>query len=93
MYMSAGKFKAKCLKVMDQVGEYGSEVIVTKRGKPIAKMVPVRKTTRSNRKTLLGCLKHLGPIVIRGDIINYPREKWDAEKGLLGNFSPKKGRR
>ena len=82
MHMSAAKFKATCLKVMDDVGKYG-EVIVTKRGKPVAKVVPIPGKEASNRntKTLFGCLKHLGPVIIKGDIIHYPREKWNAERG------------
>jgi prevent-host-death family protein len=46
--MNATEFKAKCLAVLDQV-QGGTEVIVTKRGKPVARLVPVtpvRKTTR-----------------------------------------------
>ncbi len=37
----AGEFKAKCLKLMDEVQQTGQEVIITKRGKPVARLVPV----------------------------------------------------
>ncbi len=37
----AGEFKAKCLKLMDQVRESGKEIVITKRGKPVAKLVPL----------------------------------------------------
>ncbi|MCX5905560.1 MAG: type II toxin-antitoxin system Phd/YefM family antitoxin, partial [Proteobacteria bacterium] len=36
--MPAGEFKAKCLKIMDQVKNYHEEVIITKHGKPVAKL-------------------------------------------------------
>jgi prevent-host-death family protein len=39
--MRASTFKAKCLKVMDDVQATGEPVIVTKRGKPVVKVVPV----------------------------------------------------
>jgi prevent-host-death family protein len=39
--MKASEFKAKCLVVMDEVQARRVEVIVTKRGKPVAKLVPV----------------------------------------------------
>jgi len=39
----AGEFKAKCLKIMDQVKNYHEEIIITKHGKPVAKLVPVEE--------------------------------------------------
>jgi len=39
--MPAGEFKAKCLAVMDDVQAKRSSVIITKNGKPVAKMVPI----------------------------------------------------
>lgn len=42
--IAAGEFKAKCLSLLDDVALTGKELIVTKRGKPVAKLVPVTKT-------------------------------------------------
>ena len=39
--MPAGKFKAQCLAVMDEVQKSRQAVVITKRGKPVAKLVPV----------------------------------------------------
>jgi prevent-host-death family protein len=39
--MAAGKFKAQCLAVMDEVQKKRQTVVITKRGKPVAKMVPI----------------------------------------------------
>lgn len=36
----ASEFKAKCLGLLDEVAETGESVIVTKRGKPVARLVP-----------------------------------------------------
>jgi prevent-host-death family protein len=62
--MSATQFKAKCLGILDEVGE-GAEVIITKRGKPVAKLVPVAARAR---KSTRGILK--GKVWITGDIVN-----------------------
>jgi len=37
--MAAGKFKAECLAVMDEVSQTGEAVLITKHGKPVAKLV------------------------------------------------------
>ena len=39
--MPAGKFKAQCLAVMDEVQQKRQAVVITKRGKPVAKLIPV----------------------------------------------------
>jgi len=39
--MAAGAFKANCLAVMDEVQTKRLTVVITKRGKPVAKLVPV----------------------------------------------------
>ena len=41
MIIAAGKFKAQCLKLMDQVNRNHVEIIISKRGKPVAKLVPI----------------------------------------------------
>lgn len=43
---AAGEFKAKCLKLMDRVRETGVEYVVTKHGKPVAKLVPFNENAR-----------------------------------------------
>jgi prevent-host-death family protein len=40
--MRASAFKARCLKVMNEIHATGEPVIVTKRGKPVVKVVPIR---------------------------------------------------
>ena len=39
--ITASQFKARCLALLDEVAEGGSELVVTKRGRPVAKLVPV----------------------------------------------------
>ena len=38
--MKASEFKAKCLALMDEIAESGEEIVITKRGKPVAKLAP-----------------------------------------------------
>jgi len=39
----AGEFKARCLKLLDEVQRTGEELIVTKRGRPVARVVPTER--------------------------------------------------
>jgi prevent-host-death family protein len=43
--MAAGSFKTKCLAVMDEVQAKHETVVITKHGKPVAKLVPVKTET------------------------------------------------
>jgi prevent-host-death family protein len=72
--MPAGKFKAQCLGVMEQVRKTRQPVVITKRGKPVAKLVPADKTPDD----VFGCLR--GVIKIVGDIESpvVPLEDWEA---------------
>ena len=38
--ISAGEFKAKCLQLMDEVNSTGIPIVITKRGKPVSRLVP-----------------------------------------------------
>ena len=60
--MAAGKFKARCLAVMDDVNATGEPMLITKRGVPVAKVVPVR----SKKRDLFGFMA--GQFEIVGDI-------------------------
>lgn len=74
--MPAGKFKAQCLSVMDRVQATRVPVLITKRGKPVAKLVPVDES----RSEVFDSLK--AKIEILGDIVSavMPAEDWDALK-------------
>ena len=39
--IGAGEFKAKCLKLLDEVERQRKQIVITKRGKPVAKLVPI----------------------------------------------------
>lgn len=73
--ISAGEFKAQCLKLMDRVKEQHAEYVITKRGKPVAKLVPVEEEIPQQA---FGCLKDTVTIV--DDIVAPISERWDAEE-------------
>ena len=83
MIIGAGEFKAKCLKLMDKVNQEHEEIIITKRNHPIAKLVPINKTSK---KSILGLLKD--SMIITGYITKPLGEKWCRQK-LRGKLSRK----
>ena len=76
--MAAAEFKAHCLAVMDEVAATREPVVITKRGKPVAKVVPVEQP--KSRK-LLGSLKGV-LLPARGDLTEptVALEDWDMLK-------------
>lgn len=70
--MPAGKFKASCLKVMDEVAASGRSVVITKRGKAVARLVPAA----ARPAAVAGALA--GSVEILGDILAPVETKWDA---------------
>jgi prevent-host-death family protein len=72
--ISAAEFKAKCLELMDSVSETGASIVVTKRGRPVAVLAPVRPTRNSLRGIMKGRIKILGDIVSPIDV------EWDAAR-------------
>jgi len=60
--MRASVFKAKCLAVMDDVQTTGEPVIVTKRGKPVVKVVPVKPESDDIFGSMAGDVKIVGDI-------------------------------
>ncbi len=80
--MAAGEFKAKCLRVMDEVKETGRPLVVTKRGEPVIKVVPIGNG-RKKKDNFFGRLE--GIIEIVGDPDDlvkpiFPLEDWDMLK-------------
>ncbi len=78
--MAAGEFKAKCLQLIDEVNETGEEIVITKRGKPMAKLMPFRLP---KKEPFFGRLKGLVEIVgDPDDLINpiIPLEDWNMLK-------------
>ena len=73
--MKGSEFKAKCLRVIDEVATTGDELIVTKNGKPLVKMVPYR----AKRSSLWGL--YAGQLEIHGDLVDPIDVDWEAASG------------
>ncbi|MEK6607237.1 MAG: type II toxin-antitoxin system Phd/YefM family antitoxin [Myxococcota bacterium] len=74
--LAASDFKARCLAILDQVQAEGREFVITKRGRPVARVVP----ERAIRRSLRGAGK--GLVEIRGDIVHCD---WSGEFEALGD--------
>jgi prevent-host-death family protein len=72
--MPAGEFKARCLAVMEDVNKTREPVLITKRGRPVAKLVPSEKPEQE----FIGRLE--GRVRITGDIESpiEPAEAWQV---------------
>ena len=71
--IGAGDFKAKCLRLLDAVAEQRESLVITKRGKPIARLVPMPADTK-----LFGALA--GSVRFESDIVAPIDVEWDAAK-------------
>ena len=75
---AVGEFKAKCLHLLDEVAQRRIPLVITKRGKPVAKLVPIEEKPVD----IYGCMAGTGRIL--GDIVS-PLDDWgnaDAENVL-----------
>jgi prevent-host-death family protein len=68
--LGAAKFKEQCLALLDSVDPDG--IVVTKRGRPVARLVPIERDGAS----LLGCLR--GKLRVRGDLLSTGL-RWHAD--------------
>jgi len=71
--VKASEFKAKCLHLMDEVGETDEEIVITKNGKPVSVLSAYKKPPQ----TLFGRQKNI--IRSRDDLVNPVAIQWDAE--------------
>ncbi|MBI5447554.1 MAG: type II toxin-antitoxin system prevent-host-death family antitoxin [Gammaproteobacteria bacterium] len=71
--IGAGEFKTHCLRLLDEVNKKHKVLVITKRGRAIARLTP----TAQQAVSLYGCLK--GVAVIQGDIVGSTGEVWEAD--------------
>ena len=71
--VTASEFKATCLRLMDEVAESGEEIVITKNGRPTARLLPYRKRFGD----WFGADRDR--IEIIGDIISPIDPEWEAE--------------
>jgi antitoxin (DNA-binding transcriptional repressor) of toxin-antitoxin stability system len=75
--VSVTEFKAKCLSLLDDIGEHGGTLTITKRGRPLATVGPARRTAW---KSPLGILE--GEVSIDDDLLLQDHaDLWEAVSG------------
>jgi prevent-host-death family protein len=72
--IQAGKFKAQCLALLDEVAQTNEPLIITKHGKPVAKLLPFDNKKDGNKTPLKGLATFIG------DIISPLDDDWEAAK-------------
>ena len=75
--IKASEFKTKCLKLMDEVADSGVEIVITKNGRPVSRLVPYR----NEEPSMFG--RNRDQIRILGDIISPLEFDWDEERELV----------
>ena len=71
--IKASEFKANCLKLMDEVADSGEEIVITKNGKPVAKLTPYRDKPKAPFGRDRAIIRILGDIVEPIDV------EWEAD--------------
>ena len=71
--IKASEFKAHCLRLMEEVARSGEEIVITKRGRPVSRLVPCRDQSEA----LLGADRDI--IRIHDDIVDPLDVEWEVE--------------
>lgn len=71
--LSASQFKATCLALLDDIAESGTTVVVTKRGKPVARLCPLEETSPPD---LLGSVRYKR----EEDLLSPVEETWNVDR-------------
>ena len=71
--IKASEFKAQCLRLMEEVAQSGEEIVITKRGRPVSRLVPCR----DQPEKICGADRDI--IRIYGDIVAPLDVEWEAE--------------
>ena len=74
-HMAISEFKAHALRILDEVARTGEEIVITKRGNPVARVVPCRNGTRNESGKLAAAL------VFEEDIVSpLGEDLWEAAR-------------
>jgi prevent-host-death family protein len=88
----AGVFKQSCLALLDEVSSHGIELIVTKRGRPVARVVPMMAASERDAGTL-AALRKTTRLIASDEEFLLPSSDvapWKALKGR-GGIKPRAG--
>ena len=92
MHIPAGEFKAKCLSLMERVARTRESIVITKRGRPVAKLMPPDEP--EPLRPIFGYMA--GTAEIRGDLVTLPETAWASVSGeeddLYSESQPRRAR-
>jgi prevent-host-death family protein len=71
--LGAGEFKARCLAILDEVARTGRPVVVTKRGRPVAQVGPVREPAERGTRSLTGSVR------FQHDLVEPTGATWEVD--------------
>lgn len=75
--IQASQFKTKCLSIMDRIHDGGESVLVTRRGEPLVRVIPV--TERTGKTRPLGAL--MGEVLSKEDLVHISfADDWEGLK-------------
>ena len=73
--MNASDFKARCLAILDRVQATGESVVILKRGRPVAELVPAsRPQTQYPQSELAGTVTFVGDVIAPA----LPEDDWES---------------
>lgn len=73
MQMAVGQFKIHCLRLFEEVKNKKQRIIITKRGMPMAEIIPIREQKKNQKNSLLGS------VTFEKDLLSPIDEKWGAD--------------
>ena len=71
--LPVSEFKAKCLRLLDDVATKGDRIVITKRGRPVARVERITSTKPRLKGTWKGLVK------IKGDIVHFSDDPWECD--------------
>lgn len=73
--IAAAAFKTHCLALLDEVSEEGEVLLILKRGRPVARVIPIEKLETSPQASLAGTM------IALDDLLEppLPPEAWEAQ--------------
>ena len=76
--IAATEFKTHCLALLDEVAESHAELLILKRGVPVARVIPVTTLDTAPQSRLLGTMSALDDLIEPP----LPPEAWDVERAV-----------
>ncbi len=73
--IGAADFKARCLEIMDRVAEKRESYTITKRGRPVARLLPIE---RRDARSIFGCMAHETEVSDGLEVPLWTEEQWKA---------------